>query len=274
MDSSPLAGFPRPGKALKAVLITIAVAGLANALLVNWIPGGMVVFKWLTFQLPAIKTGEWWRLYALFTSGILTLPQTSQGIWQLLFTLIGLYFLSPDLERRWGAWRFVRFLFTSVIAGSLLVLAFDWITPETSEFFHQNMLFGAMAAITGTAVAWGRENPSTVVRLFFFLPMSGKWLLWITIGFSSLALLYKDPISEGRLAPFGGVLVGLLLSGSPSAIRRAYLHTKLWFLRRSGPRVEVDASGRIKRRSGPPLRVVMGGAAEEKDPPKDKRYLN
>ena len=276
MDRSPLAGFPKPGKALKVVLITVAAAGILNALLYNWIPGGKIVFRYLAFDADAIREGQWWRLYALFTSGLLTMP--TESVWHLAFTLIGLYFLSTDLEARWGSWRFVRFLFTSVAVGTLLVLAFDRFAPTGATLFHpQQLLFGATAAITATSVAWGRENPTAVIRFFFFLPMTGKWLLWVTIGFCFLYLLYGAAVPEGAVAPFGGVFVGLLLGGTPSVLRRLYLQAKLFVLRRSGaPVVDIDVPGvtRPRRRSGPPLRVVMGGLEDEKQPPKDKRYLN
>jgi membrane associated rhomboid family serine protease len=280
MDRTPLAGFPRPGKALRVVLIVIAATGLVNALLF-WIPGGHVVFQNLALDVQAIRNGEYWRLFALFTSGILTLPRTSAGIWHLAFTLLGLYFLSTDLEARWGPWRFVRFLVTSVVMGSLLVMLFDRITPPGVRMLHpQEPLFGATAAITATSVAWARENPTTVLRLFFFLPMTGKWLLWVTIGFCALYLLYNADIPEGALAPFGGVICGLLLGGSPSALRRLYLQIKLWVLRRRGdPMSGIDIPGRSRSRrsGGPPLRVVMGGmddSEKKREPPKDKRYLN
>src|SRR5439155_17913 len=86
MERTPLAGFPRPGKALRVVLITIGVAGLLNALLFNWIPGGKILFQYLAFDVGAIHSGQWWRLYSLLTSGILTLPQDSGGVWHLAFT--------------------------------------------------------------------------------------------------------------------------------------------------------------------------------------------
>lgn len=281
MDGSPFAGFRKPGPALRTTMIVLAVVGLVNALLCNWIPGGTVVFENLTLQLDAIKSGQWWRLYGLFTSGFLTLPSTSSGISHLFFTIIGLYFLSTDLEARWGSWRFVRFLFASVISGSLLVMLFDFIAPSAARIFHPiDPLFGASAALAGTAVAWSREHQDSQVRLFFVLPVMGRWLLWITIGFCFLELLYTQPIYEGRLAPFGGVFAGLLLGGSPSVVRRIYLNMKLWVLRRSGaPRVQIqleDRPPKKPRSGGPPLRVVMGGAEDPlaKRPPKDKRFLN
>jgi membrane associated rhomboid family serine protease len=277
MDRSPLAAFPRPGKAPRAVLITIAVFGLLGALLYHWIPGGQTVWSYVVVQPGALLHGEWWRAYSIVTAALMTSPTS---VWHLVFTLMGLYFLSTDLERRWGAWRFVRFLVTSVVLGTGIVLLFRVLTPATAAFFQQPpILFGPMAALTGTAVAWGRENPNIQVRLFFFLPMSGKWLLWATLGLSFLQLLYQEPIYEGRLAPFGGIIAGLLLSGSPSAVRRLYLQAKLWVLRKRGaPRVEIEVAPRgAKKRSGPPLRVVMGGldeSIEKRTPPKDKRYLN
>jgi len=282
MDGSPLAGFRKPGPALRTTMIVLAVAGLVNALLWNWIPGGDVVFKNLALQVDAIRDGAWWRLYALFTSGLLTLPTSSAGISHLFFTIIGLYFLSTDLEARWGTWRFVRFLVSSVVIGSLLVMFFDAVTPRSVPIFHPgDAVFGASAALSGTAVAWSREQPNAQIRLFFLLPVTGRWLLWITIGFCFLELLYTSPIPEGRLAPFGGVFAGLLLGGSPSVVRRLYLQAKLWVLRRSGaPRVQIeleDAPRQKKPRSGgPPLRVVYGGADDlsKRRPPKDKRYLN
>jgi membrane associated rhomboid family serine protease len=282
MDGSPLAGFRKPGPALRTTMVVLGAVGLVNALLWNWIPGGKVVFENLALQIDWIKEGQWWRLYALFTSGFLTLPATSSGISHLFFTIIGLYFLSTDLEARWGKWRFVRFLFASVITGSLLVMLFDLIAPSAATIFHPvgQPLFGASAALAGTAVAWSREHQNSQVRLFFVLPIMGKWLLWITIGFCFLELLYTQPIYEGRLAPFGGVFAGLLLGGSPSVLRRLYLNLKLWVMRRGGgPRVQIQLEDRPKkpRSGGPPLRVVYGGvedALSKRRPSKDKRDLN
>jgi hypothetical protein len=121
------------------------------------------------------------------------------------------------------------------------------------------------------------------VQLFFVLPMRGKWLFWLTIGFCVLDLIYPTALPEGVVAPMGGVVVGVLLSGSPSPARSLYLHLKLLLLRRRSRSLsvaEVMASKPVRRpRSpgAPPLRVVSGGledALRKRNPPKDKRYLN
>jgi membrane associated rhomboid family serine protease len=269
--------FPKPGRALKVVLGAVLVLGLLNALLVTWVPGGEKLFLALDCDFEKLWHGQVWRI---LSSGLLTDPQ---HYGHLLFTLLGLYFLSPDLEKRWGGWRFARFLAYGVIAGNLTVMLVDAIAPLGPQpRFHPPMVFGAWAAIAAIAVAWAKDNASRTVNLFFVLPVRGKWLLWTTIGFCVLGLLYPEPLPEGVVAPFGGIVVGLLFGGSPSLARSAWLRLKLAVLRRRAASLSVEdvLEPKPKRRArpgAPPLRVVSGGLEEvlkKRTPPKDKRYLN
>jgi membrane associated rhomboid family serine protease len=268
--------FPKPGPALWSVLIATTALGIFTAFLATWVPGGKEVFLALACQLDRGLTQPW----RLLSSGLLTDPSH----WShLLFSLVGLYFLSPPLERRWGAWRFAGFVAISVVLGNLATIAVaSVVPPDAQERFHPSLVFGPTAVITAIAIAWSREYHDATVNLFFVVPMRGKTLLWITIGFCVLDLIYPAGLPEGVVAPFGGVVSGLLFSGSPSLARTAWLHLKLAFLRRraSGMRVEDVLSPKPRRRprpGGPPLRVVSGGADEalkKRTPPKDKRYLN
>ena len=267
--------FPRPRRALWIVLIAMAVCGIFTAFLGTWVSGGRIVFDWLGYE-PGRTLPQLWRL---LTSGLLTSPlQWSH----LLLSMVGLYFLGAPLEAKWGSWRFARFLALSVLVGNLTVLAVASVVPETVERFHPALTFGPMAAITGIAVAWSREYAQSTVNLFFFVPVKGKWLFWVTVAFCVLDLIYPTPIPEGVVAPFGGVVAGLLFGGTPSLARTGWLHLRLAVLRRrsSTIRVEDVLSSKPKRRARPgtpPLRVVPGGLEEvlkKRTPPKDKRYLN
>jgi membrane associated rhomboid family serine protease len=269
--------LPRVGPALKGVLIAIGVVGILEAIIVGYVPGGEKYFALLACSKETIGHWELWRL---FTAGLLTMP-TSMG--HLIFTMVGLYFLSPELERTWGKWRFIRFLLISVALGFLLSIAVDVISgPAGPAFFHPPIMFGAGAAITGVAIAWSEMHKTSQVQLFFFLPMTGRVLFWVTIGFCTLGLVYPASVPEGAPAPFAGVLTGILLGGNPSILRNAYLRLKLLFLRRQSAAANVRPLLRDpkSKRPGnaPPLRVVRGGIIEndddEKKPPKDKRYLN
>jgi membrane associated rhomboid family serine protease len=272
--------FPRPGPTLWFVLGAMTALGVFGALSGTWAPGGAIVFDALRCQLNV----AWSQPWRLITSGLLTSPEH----WShLLFSLAGLYFLGAPLERRWGGWRFARFLALSTIMGNLATIAADRLVPAYGqERFHPDFIFGPAAVIAAVAVAWAREYPDSTVNLFLFLPMQGKVLLWITVGFCVLDLVYPAAMPEGVVAPFGGILAGLAFGGSPSLSRTAWLRLRLALLRRrsGGNLRSQDLLGgptkparRPRTGGGPPLRVVPGGlddALKKRNPPKDKRYFN
>lgn len=275
--------LPKPGKALRATLIVLAAVSVVSAIVFHWVPGpprGPQLFGLLTFDatLGALYMQPW----RLLTSGLLTSPV---GVSHTLFTLLGLYFLGADLERRWGGARLVRLLLMAVVTGNLFAWAFAQLLPSM-ELFRGTAFFGPEAALVATAIAWGRENPTAQIRLFFFLPLTGKRFIWITLGFCVLGLVYSQSQPEGVVAPFGGALVGALLGGSPSPLRKLYLQLKLALLRKKGPVLTVesllddaDKRPRTTSKGGktPSLRVVYGGLdddPEAKKSPKDKRWLN
>jgi membrane associated rhomboid family serine protease len=279
MDGSQRISFvlPKPGPALKVILVTILGLGVFNAAVATWIPHGGDVFAALLGDLEKLRHGQIWRA---LSSGLLT---DRDEYLQLFFTLLGLYFLSPDLERRWGTGRFARFFAYAIVAGNLAVLLVDRLAASSAQDrFHPGAVYGSTAAMAAIAIAWSRDNADLTVRLFFLVPMRGKWLFWVTIGLCVLDLAYPKAIPEGVVAPLGGVAVGLLLGGSPSMARSLYLRLKLAFLRRKSGSLRVadvlSPKSQRKSRSGvPPLRVVPGGledALRKRNPPKDKRYLN
>lgn len=274
-----MAAMPRPGRALKAVLVLVAAMAVACAILVHWVPGGDRVLTYLVFAPRSFLTlNPFPRVWTLLTSGFVTI-ELGHAIW----SLIGLYFLTTDLERRWGGPRLLRFLAYSVVLGNLAVLAGTFI-PFQREVFAPNAAFGPFAAVTATAIAWSKENADRQIRFMFFLPISGRTLFWITIGFSFLAILFLSGTQEGALAPFGGVLAGVLFAGNPSPVRTLWLRLRLRGMRRQGGITVEQLLGdsprppsKARRKGGPPLRVVPGGLEDDlknRKPPKDKRYLN
>src|SRR5580658_7954953 len=163
-DTSPMSfALPRPGPALKAVLITAGVTGLLSATLMAWVPAGVALARALVCTTPAIQH---WQLWRLVTSGLVMMPGEG-AITHLLMILVALFFLSPDLERRWGAARFVRFIVASVVLGNLVAVAVDKVAAPSIEIFHPQAMWGAGAAIAATAIAWALENAEMQVRLFF-----------------------------------------------------------------------------------------------------------
>jgi len=267
--------FPKPGRALKVMLALLAIVGIGGSLLANY--GPKSIFGYLVVVPGEIVHHPW----TVLTGPLVTNP-TSWG--HLIFSLLGLYFLGPPLEANWGTARFVRFVVLSALAGTGLALLLAAIAPENVRAFHPELMMGPGAVLAALAVAWGREHANAQIRLFFFLPLSGRSFVWVTLGFCVLGLVYPSGIPEGVAAPFGGFVTGLLLSGTPSPLRALYLRTKLALLRGKSPsgRGELlarPAAPKRPRPGAPPLRVVQGGLDDEellkrRTPPKDKRYLN
>jgi membrane associated rhomboid family serine protease len=276
--------FPRPGKALKLLLGLVAALSILGWIVVNWAPGGakgVEAFLWVACSKDAILSESIPRIWTLLTAGLFTRPSGPGAAQDLLWTLVGLYFFSPDLEKRWGAGRFLRFIAFSIVSGFVLSIAIDALAPPHLQIFHPHVMFGAGAAITATLVAWSRQNANATVRLFFVLPVKGSWFFWLAVFYCVAGVLAWDPQNDaGVVAPFGGIMTGLLLSGTPSVARTLYLRAKLAVLRKQATPADRPSSPRPSRTSrsgGPPLRVVYGGLEDElkkRKPPKDKRYLN
>ena len=283
--------FPRPGRALKAVLVLVGAFAILGAIVWNWAPGGArgeALFHALDFS-PESFVQKPWMVWTLATSGILTDP-THFG--HALWALVGLYLLSTALEKKWGGGGLVRFFVLSVVMGNLLVLGIDRALPMLPQsFFHPGHTMGPTAAITATAIAWAKENEDRQFRFMFVLPMKGKTLYGITIGFAVLSLIFMQGGPEGGAAPFGGIVAGWLFGGTPSPARSLWLKIKLGLLRRNGTKLTVESvradpdgprsstRGAVRRsaKGGPALRIVQGGADDDdknRKPPKDKRYLN
>ena len=277
--------LPRPGPALKLVLGLVGAFAIAGAIVVHSTPGGKEgerIFQMLAFEPQALFAGGIPRLWTIFTAGLLTRPD---GVGHAIFSLLGLYFMTPDLERRWGGARLLRFLASAVVMGNLFVLAGSFI-PYAS--FRPGIVVGPLAAIVATAVAWARENQNAQAKFMFFVPMSGRTFFWVALAGCGLALLSPN-IAEGCLAPMGGAAAGVLLAGSPSPLRALWLRLRLGSLRARGGGRQITVSelldetprGRppTKRPSGktPALRILQGGLEDDlknRKPPKDKRYLN
>jgi membrane associated rhomboid family serine protease len=266
-DEMATMGFPRPGKALIWVMGVLLAIWIIFAVGVNYAGVDTAAFLLFTGNTPAILQGQVWRLV---TAGLMHFPQGSGGAYHILYALLGLYFLAPTLEARWGARRMILFLIASSVMGfSAQFLAEALLPASLADAVGQPYWFGSMGAVEAIAVAWALSNRGQTVRLFFVLPVTATGLLIFIVGMSVVLLLAGGKPHEGLITPFGGMLAGYLFgAGNPTPARRLLLRVRyLWISRRAA---------RYRRTSNPRLRVIEGGEAREarKKPPTDKRFLN
>ena len=162
----------------------------------------------------------------------------------VLFNMLGLFFLGPTLERRWGGRSFLSFyLWSSIIAGALsLVLA--WLLPSVFGF----PVVGASGATMAILAAFSFVMPEATLLLFFVLPMQAKWLLWIAIVMDTMAFVSGSAIAWHT--HMGGVLAAwLLITGN-------------WRPRLALDRLRLKTMKR-RRKPGPKLTVLPGGRGDD-----------
>src|SRR5262245_5613595 len=107
-DDVVMMGLPRPGKALLAAMGVLLAIWVMFAVGINY--GGLPesAFLFLVGSTDGVLHGQVWRL---FTAGLMHLPSGDHAVSHIVSVLLGLYFLAPTLEARWGGKRMILFLF-------------------------------------------------------------------------------------------------------------------------------------------------------------------
>lgn len=190
---SRMFGGPATKTVKTIILINVAVFLLQ---IIAQIVGTRAVF--VTFALiPWRVTHEltiWQFVTYMFLHG---------GVFHILFNMLALYMFGNELERYWGAPRFLRYyLITGVGAGIC-----SWLVgPESSI-----AIVGASGAIYGILLAYGLLYPNRIIYLNFLLPIKVKWLVIIMGAIAFLSSLTGGEPGVAHIAHLGGMLVGYVI---------------------------------------------------------------
>ena len=275
---SPLQGaFPRPGKTLRVVLLGVFTVWLAFAVGINWAGAPESVFLALCGNTERILHGEVWRL---FTAPWLHTPAGTIG--HVLWAMVGLYFLSPSLESRWGSARFARFLLLAALTGYGAQMLAELVLPASLAVriaAGGGYFYGAYPVVEAVAIAWALSFRGQTVRLMMVLPVTSNQLILFVIASSLMLVVIAAQDPSGLISPFGGMLAGWLFGGgTPSPFRRYWLKLRLAKL---DAEARQEARDRRRRVDKAGLGVISGGRDGDKDDDKepqsrdrDGRWLN
>lgn len=167
------------------------------------------ILEQFKFQVGAVLYKREW--HRIVTAGFLHGSTT-----HLLVNMLTLYFVGPSLEgfftqsdlmmERYGNFGRPLYLilyFGSLIGGDLLALLFHRKDPEYSAV-------GASGALSGLLFAIAILAPTSMVSLFFFIPMPLWLFALLYVGFSLFGM--KSGLGRiGHSAHLGGALAGLLI---------------------------------------------------------------
>ena len=129
------------------------------------------------------------------------------GIGHLLFNMLTLFFLGPQIEQSLGKQRFLIFYFICGFAAMGLHMMLYYI-----GYLGPVPIVGASGAIVGIAIAFAILFPNTKLMLMFIpFPIKAKYLIGAFILFDLFSGVGGASTGIAHFAHLGGALGGFLL---------------------------------------------------------------
>jgi membrane associated rhomboid family serine protease len=123
----------------------------------------------------------------------------------LFFNMLGLWMFGSELERIWGAKRFMQFYAASVLAAAVAQLA---VTAITGAVYPT---VGASGGLFGLLLAYGMMFPHRSILLFFVIPIPARMLVVLYGAFELYQGVYGTQAGIAHFAHLGGMLGGFLM---------------------------------------------------------------
>ncbi|MBK6684914.1 MAG: rhomboid family intramembrane serine protease [Deltaproteobacteria bacterium] len=212
--------FPRPGKALLGLMITLVVCYVGE--LVGLRAGLPVDALWLSPQ-AVFEQGAVWQLVTYLFQHSPTAPG------HLFMNLLWLYFFGARMEQHWGPKRFLILALVFGVAGGVLTLlvglASTWAPlGELLPGFWVRPHLGVSGAAMGIVIAYGLTFAHQQMQLLLLGAISGRTLVIGVVIIELISALSLDQVSS--TAHFGGMIAAFVYVRGFSGLRRVRLETK------------------------------------------------
>ncbi|MEZ4268264.1 MAG: rhomboid family intramembrane serine protease [Myxococcota bacterium] len=129
----------------------------------------------------------------------------------ILGNMLGLFFLGPALETRWGPRDFLIFyLATGVIAGIFTVM----VGLAMPGLFGLRVV-GASGSVMGLLAGFSFAMPTATLLLFFIIPMQARWVIWLALGIDTIFFFSNPDVATVAWHTHLGGVIGawLLITG-------------------------------------------------------------
>lgn len=197
-----------------APVTTGIVAAIVGVFVLAWakiIPAGAILS--MTFETSQAFAKPWAMLTYPFVTGAFSGPI---GV---LFLCLWLWGIGGSVERDLGPAKYLIVWCVISVLCALCVLLGSIIlhVPGAST--------GAWTCVSAVTVIWGTRNPTATLMLMFILPITGKWLAWL-----SAALVFFQT-TPPELAPFAALPLLLAYSFAANKLPLAYSRHDVRFVK-------------------------------------------
>ncbi len=226
--------------------------------------GGSSLLPFLGLSAAKLFSGHLYQLA--------TFPLVSQGLLELLFNGLVLWFFGSELEGLWGRYRYWQFTACTLAGQALFYVAL------MSLFFSRSVLFayplgGLSGLCAAICVAYGVLFPNRIVYLYLF-PVRAKWFVAIIV----LIGLYQALPSQGGVYAWAQLAAMTSGFGWMWAVSQVPGNWRDWFPRhwrnllgfKSRPRGQAPPPSR--KSSGKPHLKVVHTFPPDDESPSNKTY--
>lgn len=270
---------PFTGVVRRLILLNVAVFFVIAVL--EWVAPQFISMLVLHLELYPLGVlhGEIWQL--------VTYSFINDGVLNVLFAMLTLWFCGPMLEGAYGTRWFTELYFSSVIGGALLAAALSF--THLLSLSPSDLGSGAWAGLFGVLVAVAMRFGEEEFLLWFVVRIRAKYMVAIYIVVY-LAMLIKGANEFAALLVLSGALAGYLyVKFAPrrgmafGATEQIYGMRNAWYrakrrraarkfevyMSKQGRKVRFDEDGRYvdpdtgRRENGAPPRD-----------PNDRRWMN
>lgn len=191
-------GFSHPSPNVTRFLILLIGVYLLFALLGRSALGFRLYHALLLKPDEVIYSFEIWRLFTYAFLHDISSPL------HVIFNSLMLYMIGTPLEDHFGEKRFLLFTLIAIFMGGLLVCLSFLLGLSDAP------VAGFSAVTIGLVIAWGLIFSTQHIYIFGLLPLTGKQLVYITVGLEILYAVSANSISSA--AHFGGIITGFIFA--------------------------------------------------------------
>ncbi|MFN0252632.1 MAG: DUF1751 domain-containing protein [Kofleriaceae bacterium] len=138
---------------------------------------------WMVLSPDRVLRGEVWRLV---TWAFVEIAPMS-----LILTCVAIFRFGGDLAVTWGDRRLRRFILEIIVGAAVITTLLALVVPGMMYMSRS----AGWAIGDALCIAWARQYPTAILRVYGMLELSGKRLVAITVGATVLFAIASGPFA-------------------------------------------------------------------------------